>query len=349
MADRRTTGERQRGRGLGTVFKVLGVASLAIGLLAAGLGTGTALAQDDGLIPRRVLDPLDQCPCWTGRTDALMLWRNAPQGVSLFEPATANPGVGLNAADLTSGMAAGPRFTLFRHTGDTGAIEFNYFRVQDFSGAGTVTGPTTLADGLLCIPGFGAFDRASAGLSSELQSFELNRRFPTDGRVQWLAGFRWFQWNDTLALEGVGLPAGPVTVFNQTNNDLYGFQLGADSILWRPGGRFWVEGLGKAGIYGNRSAQFTALALDDDVLGAGGTSTSRPAFVGELGVTGVWQVTKCIAIRTGWVAFFLDGLALGPNQLGQQCLICANSPRQATVTNGCVFVQGISLGLEARW
>jgi hypothetical protein len=336
--------ERQTRWSKGCGWRWLGAVGL---IVTVACGAGFATAQDDGLIPRRVLDPLDQCPCWTGRTDALMLWRDAPQGVGLFD--SLGPGAGLNAADLASGMAAGPRFTLFRHTGDLGAIEFNYFRVQDFSGAGTVTGPTTLADGLLCIPGFGAFDRASAGLSSELQSFELNRRFPTDGRVQWLAGFRWFQWNDTLALEGVGLPAGPVTVFNQTNNDLYGFQLGADSILWRPGGRFWVEGLGKAGIYGNRSAQFTALALDDDVLGAGGTSTSRPAFVGELGVTGVWQVTKCIAIRTGWVAFFLDGLALGPNQLGQQCLICANSPRQATVTNGCVFVQGISLGLEARW
>jgi len=337
--------ERQSWWSMGCGWRWLG----AVGLIATvAFGAGFATAQDDGLIPRRVLDPLDQCPCWTGRTDALMLWRNAPQGVSLFEPATANPGVGLNAADLTSGMAAGPRFTLFRHTGDTGAIEFNYFRVQDFTGAGTVTGPTTLADGLLCIPPLAVFDSAAASLSSELQSFEFNRRFPTDGRVQWLAGFRWFQWNDTLALEG-GLEDSVVRVANRTNNDLYGFQLGADSILWRPGGRFWVEGLGKAGIYGNRSAQFTSLAQDSDVLGAGGTSTSRAAFVGELGVTGVWQVTDCIAIRAGWVAFFLDGLALGPNQLERQCLICANSPSQATMTNGCVFVQGISLGLEARW
>jgi len=351
MADRQTAGGGQRGRGgLGNACRMFSVVGVVMGLLAAGLGAGFASAQDHGLIPRRVLDPLDQCPCWTGRTDALMLWRNAPQGVSLFESATANPGAGLNAADLTSGMAAGPRFTLFRHTGDTGAIEFNYFRVQDFTGSAAVPGPVSFSDGLLCGNPRTVFeDSAAARLSSELQSFELNRRFPTDGRVQWLAGFRWFQWNDTLALEGVGLPAGPVTVANQTNNDLYGFQVGADSILWRPGGRFWVEGLGKAGIYGNRSAQFTSLAQGGDVLGAGDSSTSRAAFVGELGVTGVWQVTKCIAIRTGWVAFFLDGLALAPNQLDRQCLICENSPRQATVTNGCVFVQGISLGLEARW
>ena len=29
--------------------------------------------------PCRLLDPLGQDPLWTGRTDALLLWRDAPQ------------------------------------------------------------------------------------------------------------------------------------------------------------------------------------------------------------------------------------------------------------------------------
>ena len=324
----------------------------ALGLVPAAGGTEWA-QEPECWIPRRVLDPLDQCPTWTGRTDALLLWRSAPQGVGLFD--SLGPGAGLNAADLTSGMAAGPRFTLFRHTGDLGAIEFNYFRVQDFTASRTL--PTTdggyvFADGVLCCNVETPLNDAGAALASEFQSFELNRRFPTDGRVQWLAGFRWVQWNESLGINAVtDLPGQTVDIDTATNNDLYGMQVGLDSILWRNGSRFWIEGLGKAGLFYNRAAQFTSfdLSIPEERI-AGGTSTSRAAFVGELGVTGVWQVNDWLALRTGWVAFWLSGIAQGPNQLAEQCLICEDRPiRQATDTGGSVFVNGLTLGLEARW
>jgi hypothetical protein len=64
----------------------------------------------------------------------------------------------------------------------------------------------------------------------------------------------------------------------------------------------------------------------------------------------VWQVNDWLALRTGWVAFWLGGLALAPNQLDQQCLICEDKPvTQATDTGGSVFINGLTLGLEARW
>jgi hypothetical protein len=43
-------------------------------------------------IPCRVLDPLDQCPCWTGRAEALMLWWDGPQSAPLFSTAPASSG-----------------------------------------------------------------------------------------------------------------------------------------------------------------------------------------------------------------------------------------------------------------
>lgn len=332
------------------------VFSVFAGLVAGGGGAGSVSAQDDCLIPRRVLDPLDQCPCWTGRTDALLLWRDAPQGVGLFDTLGPNPAAGINAADLASGLAAGPRFTLFRHTDDLGAIEFNYFRVQSFTASENASsqppGDFLFADGVLCCAPFALFEDVNATMASSLQSFELNRRLPTDGRVQWLAGFRWFQWNESLGLGGVTSSGDQFGIATRTNNDLYGMQVGLDSILWRTGGRFWIEGLGKAGLFYNRSGQFTSFvsSVDDPASIAGGTSTSRAAFVGELGLTGVWQVNDWLALRTGWVAFWLSGLALAPNQLDQQCLICEDEPvTQATDTGGGVFINGLTLGLEARW
>lgn len=332
----------------------LGVRLLAlVGSWLAAVAVVRAEAPDD-LIPRRVLDPLDQCPCWTGRAESLLLWRDAPQGVPLFT--SLDSGAALNASDLGSGMAAGPRFSLFRHTGDHGALEFTFFRVQDFTASQTLQseppGNYFYADGVLCCAPFALFETANATLESQLQSFELNRRIPTDGRIQWLAGFRWFQWNDSLGLDGLTGLGDALGIDTRTNNDLYGMQVGVDTILLRPGSRFWVEGLGKAGVYYNRSAQFTSFTstVPDPPSISGGTWTSRAAFVGELGVTGVWQVTDWLAVRTGWVAFWLDGLALAPNQLDEQCLICENEPiRQTTNTAGGVFVNGLTLGIEARW
>jgi hypothetical protein len=206
---------------------------------------------------------------------------------------------------------------------------------------------------VLCCSPFILFEDVNATLSSEFKSFELNRRFPTDGRLQWLMGFRWVEWNDTLGLSGSSfLSPQPVAIGNEASNDLYGMQIGFDSILWRSGGRFWIEGLGKAGAFYNNSNQFTSVSSDllDPPLAAGGTGTARAAFVGELGVTGVWQVTDWLALRTGWTAFWLGGLALAPNQLDRQCLICEDKPPSQSIdTGGSVFVNGLTLGLEARW
>ena len=328
--------------------------------LMLGLVLGPAAAADPDPIPRRVLDPLDQCPAWTGRVESLLLWRDAPGGVPLFAPfdAAGSPAVApIGAGGLVSDMAAGPRFTLFRHTGDLGAIEFNYFNVQNFNasqgGTSPFPGSYLFADGVLCCSPFILFEDVNATLSSEFKSFELNRRFPTDGRLQWLMGFRWVEWNDTLGLSGSSfLSPQPVAIGTDASNDLYGMQIGFDSILWRSGGRFWIEGLGKAGAFYNNSNQFTSVSSDllDPPLAAGGTGTARAAFVGELGVTGVGQVTDGLALRTGWTAFWLGGLALAPNQLDRQCLICEDKPPSQSIdTGGSVFVNGLTLGLEARW
>jgi len=101
----------------------------ALGLDDVAVECPPAFADGCGM-PCRVLDPLGQDPLWSGRTEALLPWRSSPQSLPLFETVAGTPA--LDAADFGSGMAAGPRFSLFRHTGDTGAIEFTFLRVQSF-------------------------------------------------------------------------------------------------------------------------------------------------------------------------------------------------------------------------
>ena len=313
--------------------------------------------------PCRLLDPLGQDPVWTGRADALLLWRDAPQSQPLFDrvdPETLGPaGVALNASDFQSGMAAGPRFALFRHTGDMGAIEFNYLRVQSFTSSRTLPEQQfgyydAAPRGLYCCGTDIPRDAASGTLTSSLQSAEVNRRFPTDGRLGWLMGFRWVEWNDALGLTSLTTlvpPAYTNSYLSRTSNDLYGMQIGADSILFGLGRPFRIEGIGKAGVFYNDARQTSRFTTTE---GAGrtlaiGTSVGQAAFVGELGVTGVYDITDWLSIRAGYTAFWLGGLALAPAQFGSNMLCPTNPIRGSTDTAGSVVVQGLSLGLEARW
>ena len=313
-----------------------------------------------------VLDPLGQDPLWSGRTEALLLWRDAPQGLPLFNTFASGAATGpaLNAADFASGMAAGPRFTLFRHTGDDGAIEFNFLRVQSFAAGRALPetdGGYQLADldkGIFCCPSIVPADAVAGGLSSGLQSFEINRRLPTDGRWQWLAGFRWVQWNEQARIDAAWLPIGPVaplsTYATRTNNDLYGLQIGGDSILCELGRSFRIEGLGKAGIFWNRSVQSSANVYSGDPIQdafalSTARSVSRGAFVGEVGATAVYDLFDWLSLRAGYAAFWLGGLATATNQFDDQCLCPLDPVRTAVDTGGSVFVHGLTLGLEARW
>jgi len=308
-----------------------------------------------------VLDPWGVDPVWSGRTEALLLWRDAPQSVPIYSLRDAGTGLAagsaLNASNLASGMAAGPRFTLFRHTGDNGEIEFNYFRVQSFTATKKL--PTNGAgylqdDAFFCCPSTTPYSSVTGSLSSAFQSFELNRRFPTDGGFQWLTGFRWVEWNDTFGLSSV-LPVpgvAPETYATSTFNDLYGWQFGADSILLGLGSPWRLEGLAKAGVYYNQAGQASSAfyPLDGTAL-AVRTSKPATAFVGEIGLTGVYDIADWLSVRAGYAAFWLDGLALATNQV-KQCSICNSpfaDPQGPTHVGGGVFVQGITLGLEGRW
>ncbi|NCA10747.1 hypothetical protein EBR56_02885 [bacterium] len=327
---------------------------LAFGRAIAAAGCPPACCPPACRVPH-VLDPLGVDPLWSGRAEALLLWRQSPQGLVLFE--NAGGGTALNADQLGSGMAAGPRFTLFRHTGDDGAIEFNYLRVQTFEASRTLPltagGYLQTSHGIYCCPSDIPLDGVATSLSSSLQSFELNRRFPTTGGWQWLTGFRWVEWREAIGI-GTSAVDGVVreTFASSTFNDLYGWQAGADSILYGLGGPFRIEGLGKAGLYYNNAVQTslrTTNATEPPAELGVSTQIGQAAFVGEVGLTAVYDVCDWLSIRAGYAAFWLGGLAQAPNQLFEQDLCPGNPIAGRTDTGGSVWIQGITLGLEARY
>ena len=302
-----------------------------------------------------VLDPLGVDPLWSGRAEALLLWRQSPQGLVLFENAAG--ATALDAGQLGSGLAAGPRLTLFRHTGDDGAIEFNYLRVQTFEAVRelptSAEGYFQTSHGIYCCPSDTPSNNVSANMSSALQSFEINRRFPTAGGWQWLTGFRWVEWREAVGI-GTSFADGLILDGYQSStfNNLYGWQAGADSILYGLGGPFRIEGLGKAGVYYNNAVQTsvrTTTATEPPSALSVSSAIGQAAFVGELGLTAVYDIYDWLSVRGGYAAFWLGGIAQAPNQLLAQ-EICPGQPLAASSdSGGSVWEQGITIGLEARY
>ena len=283
-------------------------------------------------------------PSWSAvRVEALLLWRDAPQSVPLVD--FAGGGTALDARDLHSAAAAGPRFTLLSEDEDGEGSQIAYFDVASFQATRRLP---TVAGGYVTAPGLdGAapitVDGASAGLSSRIKSLEVLDRKRTGERWVGTSGFRWVEWQEVF-----GLGAGPQAFGVRAIDSLYGHQWGLEGVLWRPTESVALEGVAKAGIYGNVSKQ------DSYLSGPGGTpsiatTTARVGFVGEAGLVGTWRIRPWLAARAGYQAFWLGGVATATNQLQGQSLAAGSPQRGSTNTGGSVVLQGIDLGLEGRF
>ena len=302
---------------------------------------------------------------WTGRVDALILSRNAPGSRPLytFNPASAGPV--LDANQLESIASVGPRLSLFRKENCGNSVEATYIYsggfVADKSLPPTVGGYLTASPGIYAndSPPINNLDDASARLTSSLQSAELNRRWGWGSCTQFLAGFRWLQWQETAAITdayGVGTPDFGEDVYTTgCSNNLFGGQIGLDSLLWQPSKHFRLEGLVKAGAYFNSANQsssyqnFVGGAPPDTLSVSVARSPATCAFAGELGLTGVVPITRNLDVRVGYFGLWLTSLAQPTNQLSGQALVPGAPTYGSLTTNGNVVLQGLSLGLEGRW
>ena len=277
------------------------------------------------------------------RVEALLLWRDAPQSVPLVDYAAG--GRALDARDLHAGGASGPRFTLLSEDTDGEGSEIGYFDLASFQATREVP---TVAGGYTTVAGLDgagstSVDGATAGLSSRIKSLEVIGRARTSQRWVSTSGFRWVEWQESFSLL-----TGPERFNARAINSLYGHQWGLEGVLWRPTTALALEGVAKAGIYGNVSKQDSLLASSGG-LSSIATDTARVAFVGETGLTGTWQVREWLRARAGYQALWLGGIASATNQLQGQSLAAGSPLGGSTNTGGSVVLQGINLGLEAHW
>jgi hypothetical protein len=280
---------------------------------------------------------------------------------------TVPPAVLLTTRDLDFDFSPGVRVRAGYRLNECFALELEYMGVFDSDAGATVVGNNNLS-----IPGtlglqsdafFGA-DRIDVAYSSDLHGVEVNfvkwcecccccdccsdtcctqtRRYWRD----WFFGFRYLRLGEEFNIHGNA--AGQTGDYNiHTYNDLFGPQVGTRWGWAR--GRLGCELSGKAGLFGNSCGQqqyvtdFPGIFIRDPIGHDGG----RVSFVGELGATLTYQLTRTWTARAGYNLLWLEGVALAPDQLDFTNVGGISGSRLNF--NGSAFFHGASVGLEARW
>jgi hypothetical protein len=331
------------------------LAVIAVFLLSAGV----ALAQigDDGSLAFTVsnyqLDQsgenngqnviirnrLDYGATWTASADVLVLERSGGASFPMLQRFSDNAEL-LNSQDFVFQMGVGPRVSIVGEDIFYGFdIEASYFAVENWSADKTVVSPAEGMQYMLfgsplyyMTPG----TTATYNYVSRLHNAELNFRRPIWENVSLLAGFRYLQLHEDL---NSILADGGATYFNagfNVDNHLYGGQIGLNvAFINRP--RFSIEGVMKAGVFGN----FSDLTLYSDYLTESGDKTTHTSFLGEIGLTGIVQVTSWMSVRGGYQVMWLDGIGIAGDQFRY-----ADSETNKPYMAGTLLYHGAFAGVE---
>ena len=296
--------------------------------------------------------PCRDCPTWTIQVDALMLWQGGIPSRPLYLD-SATRATAIDANDLQTPVTIDPRYAIIYHADECRSLEVNYFNLWGFEGqavAPPAAGGYEMND--LAGLNFTGLDTAAATSQASIKSLEFNLRRRGWGEIDWLTGFRWLEWNQSLLMSdtfSTPTPGSDVIGVGTVNN-LYGWQWGGDMMLWNRGDRLRVNGIAKAGVYYNHQAgQVTTYTTDRALPTVIGDADDTVAFVGETGIMASYSLTNWLAVRLGYTFFWLGGVATPADQLDETVVDPTLTPEAKVSPYGSVFLQGVQTGVEARW
>ena len=246
--------------------------------------------------------------------------------------------------DFNFGYTAGPDVSIERVLGNgPNSVELRYFGALEWTSQVEYGNTGDIQIGPINIPL--AFDVAGNYLS-RLNSTEINFRHQQSDRVTWLTGLRIIELHEELSYDVDFIVPNLTGVNWNTDNHMYGAQAGADVQMWRLSGPLSVNGIFKAGIYGNDADN----SFTYDVLGTpiirGNANDNPVAFVGEIGITSSCQVTRHFAVRGGYQLLWISEVALA----GDQAQLALNTlDVDAINSSGNVFYHGALVGGEFTW
>jgi hypothetical protein len=245
----------------------------------------------------------------------------------------------LDSADLSLGTSSGLDVTFLMPLGESLGVETRYFGITGWRASRVVTDPL---DGGVRFEGFGtslAAETERIDYASRLYNIELNMLPLVTAGVPVVLGFRSLQLHERFELWQLDTLPASARLGSYTNNYLYGFQVGAEPYLSGAGGALRVDGLIKAGIYGNHAAQ----GVFSPLLGTSVEARrNRPAFVGELGIDVVYRFSRFFSLRGGYELLWLSSVALAPDQSRSTDLAAPS----AGLNLGAAFFHGATASVE---
>jgi hypothetical protein len=291
-------------------------------------------------------------PTWTATADGLFLWQanTASRPLLSFFDGSARGTTALDANQLVPSISAGPRIDLMRRFDPCWSLQADYFNVTPFEASRGAAGSPELAEDDLAGFSDTGFESATATTSGKVQSAELNLRRRSPGSsTTLLAGFRWVEVDQVLSIGEADVAPDPFqsTFLSRVGNDLYGGQVGFDSLLWNNlRGPLRVNAVGKAGIYGNVARQSLAYRDSDGFALELGATESEAAFFGEAGVNASLRVTPWLEARCGYTLLWASGIAIPAGQFSANDFTTGVA---GVDTTGSLLLHGFTVGAEVRW
>lgn len=286
---------------------------------------------------------------WTFTAEALWLQRATDGPVATSEPLVGPP---VASAFVGDQFRPGLRLGLWRHGVDGNSWEASYFGLNRWADDATVLGdpvgfsvlafsPILFFDDII-----GGFDTSVAvSYRATVHNAELNRWWLTRDNglwnVQWMAGVRYFTFQEQLSATGVDSFFGTEVYDAAAYNHLIGGQVGAR--FERTFNRLGIFGIAKAGLYGN----FWSYRLNDVIttpvgfppppvaISTFGTST---AGLLEFQLGSRYRLTDWASIIGSYNVYYVPGVTLQPTTGGLP-------PNHA---DGLVL-HGGSIGLQLNW
>lgn len=323
------------------------VANSTAGNMAAGGCCANACACDGGCADCCRHTCFDNCcycqPLWTVKAGFVYLNRATPSPSTLIENTVTGAPVA-TAQNYNFNWAAGLDISALRALGDDRALEVRYFGIDGWRATQNfVTPPIWNFPTDPPLFGLGVANVASV-YTSRLYSTEINLRQRYSDRLSWLMGFRWVQVHENLNFNA-DFGGNQAVVTSNTDNNLYGGQIGADWRVYDRGGPFHIDSIFKAGVFGNNANNaFGVTQQIGPAFGAGQTK-GQVAFVGEIGVTGVYQWSEHVALRGGYQVLWLQGIAVASQQLSAIDVLSANG----ISTGGGIFYHGAIASIDFTW
>jgi len=281
-------------------------------------------------------------------SEILFLQLNGPrrQGVVIDEDSGDTL---LTTSELRHGMEAGARLTVGIPLYERRTLEISYFGLQHWAARRDVEGDDNLSlpgDIALATSDFFDADRMRFHYSSALNNAEVTLVRPAAWNdLALLAGFRYVGLREQFGISSFDGDAGASDYTIDAENHLFGAQVGGR--LQKQRGRFGLDFVGKAGLFASFAQQHTFLGDSNNTVTLRNSTTRgcQAAFLGELGLTGKFELTRGLWFRGGYSALWLEGVARAPDQLD----FTDTATSGTALVYRSAFLHGPNVGLEAQW